>query len=595
MNSPPTKTPNFKFSAWGLDHWFVVCLLLIWTITIVVVNPSGDFPLMDDWVYGLVVRNILETGQFRFISPASSNLFTQAYWGALFCLPTGFSFLALRCSTIVLASMGITSLYSMIREINCPRKIAALASLLLIFNPYYLGLATTFMTDVPFTALLIICFYFYVIALKRDSKGHLAAALAIGFLALGVRQYALIFIAALCFGYLLKRGIRLSTLALATGTLSSAIAFQLLYQYWLRSSGQSPDSDPVTSSYFKGIATLLRAANLKDIISILIYIGAFTFPILWIYLHKLLSRKPFRPTIPGLLIAGCAGISVVLLWTRFQLPLFENILTHYGIGPLTLRDHFLLGLNHPAISPLGLRIWRLLSLGGAIGFLILSVLLAQALFLSAKHYNPFLSFSSKRVAIAQVGNAAIPDEEPYPYWLIATLAISIISYILILCIGHIFDRYILPLFPLSMILACSLLGAGPIAGHGLSSSNLWNSRASMPVLISLMSFYVYFSMASSHDYLAWSRARWQALHDVVVVKRISPRLIDGGYEFNGWYLSDRNYESTPEKSYWWVDQDDYMIASGLLKSYREIGRYAFQRWLPIENRPILVLRKTTID
>ncbi|MFN9058140.1 MAG: phospholipid carrier-dependent glycosyltransferase, partial [Cyanobacteriota bacterium] len=125
---------------------------MVWGCSVALVNPSGDYPLMDDWVYGLVVRNILETGQFRFISPASTNLFTQAYWGALFCLPSGFSFVALRLSTIVLAALGIASLYSIIREIGCSKILAALAALLLIFNPFYLSLANSFMTDVPFTA-----------------------------------------------------------------------------------------------------------------------------------------------------------------------------------------------------------------------------------------------------------------------------------------------------------------------------------------------------------------------------------------------------------------------------------------------------------
>lgn len=63
------------------------------------VVPVGDFPLNDGRVYGLAVRSIFETGRFALPSPASANVFAQAYWGARFCLPFGFSFTALLVAT----------------------------------------------------------------------------------------------------------------------------------------------------------------------------------------------------------------------------------------------------------------------------------------------------------------------------------------------------------------------------------------------------------------------------------------------------------------------------------------------------------------
>ena len=41
---------------------------------------------------------------------------TQAYWGALFCIPSGFSLIALRISTLVIAGLGVASLDGVIRE-----------------------------------------------------------------------------------------------------------------------------------------------------------------------------------------------------------------------------------------------------------------------------------------------------------------------------------------------------------------------------------------------------------------------------------------------------------------------------------------------
>jgi 4-amino-4-deoxy-L-arabinose transferase-like glycosyltransferase len=182
-----TNAEQSKRKEYPSDLSITLGLILIWIAAILLANSGGDFPLNDDWVYGLVVRNILKTGHFQFISPASSNLISQAYWGALFCIPSGFSFIALRLSTLVIGGLGVASLYDVTREVDSSKTTAALASLLLIFNPMYFGLAHTFMTDVPFTATITICFYFYTIALKRDRAIHLLLALFFALAALGIR------------------------------------------------------------------------------------------------------------------------------------------------------------------------------------------------------------------------------------------------------------------------------------------------------------------------------------------------------------------------------------------------------------------------
>ena len=60
----------------------ILIIIAIWTVMVIVVNPLGNFPLNDDWVYGLAVKSILEKGDFRLPSPAHTNLFFQAFWGA---------------------------------------------------------------------------------------------------------------------------------------------------------------------------------------------------------------------------------------------------------------------------------------------------------------------------------------------------------------------------------------------------------------------------------------------------------------------------------------------------------------------------------
>jgi len=101
-----------------------------------------------------------------------------------------------------------------------------------------------------------------------------------------------------------------------------------------------------------------------------------------------------------------------------------------------------------------------------------------------------------------------------------------------------------------------------------------------------------FSLAATHDYLSWNRARWKALNHLVHEKHISPRSIDGGFEFNGWHNYDPQYRYQAGKSWWWVHQDDYIISFGPITGYQKVETYHYSRWLPGGKGKIFILHKT---
>ena len=77
-------------------------------------------------------------------------------------------------------------------------------------------------------------------------------------------------------------------------------------------------------------------------------------------------------------------------------------------------------------------------------------------------------------------------------------------------------------------------------------------------------------------------------------ERIPPSQIDGGFEFNGWYLYRDDYDDwkyQPDKSWYWVDKDDYVVSFNRLPGYEQMKRYTFGRWLPWGEGNILVLKK----
>jgi len=102
-----------------------------------------------------------------------------------------------------------------------------------------------------------------------------------------------------------------------------------------------------------------------------------------------------------------------------------------------------------------------------------------------------------------------------------------------------------------------------------------------------------FSVATVRDYHAWNRARWEALHFAVDDLHLPSRQIDGGFEFGGWALYDPHYKVQPNKSWWWVTDDEYMVTFGEVSGYHTIRTFPFLRWLPPGEGRIHLLQRDT--
>ena len=144
-----------------------------------------------------------------------------------------------------------------------------------------------------------------------------------------------------------------------------------------------------------------------------------------------------------------------------------------------------------------------------------------------------------------------------------------------------FDRYLLLFVPAILVLVVT-----KETRSGYMPERRWRGALSLMLVL----VYATVAVAATHDYLAWNRARWMATRTLMEAG-VSPHQIDGGYEFNGWYLSDPNYRRKPNKSYWWVDDDEYVIASGPLKGYQELQRFSFRRWLLFADASVVVLHR----
>ena len=174
------------------------------------------------------------------------------------------------------------------------------------------------------------------------------------------------------------------------------------------------------------------------------------------------------------------------------MPLGRNILVKAGIGPLTLADVHLLGLaNYPLLGP---GWWALISLFSLVGGALLVLETGGWIKALLKGRADLFSLTAL-------------------VYLLALLPAPVL-----------FDRYLLPVAVLILI--------RPQARWRIEPA--FCKRALTGLALAHLAFWGFLSLAGSHDYMAWNRARWKGpgpSHP-----RAGPFLeeIDGGFEFNGW-------------------------------------------------------------
>jgi hypothetical protein len=551
------------------DIIYLLVITAIWIIMVILVNPIGDFPLNDDWAYGRTVKSVVETGDFQLTGWTAANLFSQVVWGALFSFPFGFSFTALRFSTLTLGLIGVLATYGLLKETNLNQQVSLLGALLVTINPIYFGLSNTFMNDVPFFGFATVSVYFFLRGLKGSTFAIVTGTL-IACIAILTRQSGLAIPLAFGCAYLMKKGVNLPNLIKGFFPALLGLGIQISYQQWLQLTMRSPDK------YGNQVRTLLHelASGLEHSLSnlttvtlfSLIYLGLFILPFSIIPVSEKLKEFPLRRQTLILLYSSTFLIVVMklLVSTYGLMPLHGNILGDLGIGPVILKNGELPKAPH--------FIWLIITVAGVVG---------GVLFLL------YLFFTIVQIFKRNSGSKLVEKD-----WL--TIFILALVCIYFLPIGFLglgpfgfYDRYLIFLLPLLMM----IVSVSPVNIHH------WKvSYRTLAIALIMMFAYGGFTVAATHDYLSWNRVRWQALHHLMQEDQISPSHIDGGFEFNGWYLYDDDYDDwkyEPDKSWYWVDNDDYVVSFNPLTGYEEVKRYTFKRWLPWGQGNILVLRKTT--
>ena len=281
-------------------------------------------------------------------------------------------------------------------------------------------------------------------------------------------------------------------------------------------------------------------------------LGLFLMPLAAIYLADHWGELSAKERKDRLLVV--VAFAPFLVRGVAEIPL-GNIIYDLGVGPKTLTDYFHFRLNDHTGA--GVALMSAIRAAAVVGG-------AGLVFCCADRFVDVLEkWKSKRSGV-KAGMEWFP-----------AVAIALYYPFLIL-FSAFFDRYLLPLIPLFALFLLDSEKKGPS-----SRAKIWAVSFACP-FTALMLF---FSVATTMDYLGWNRLRWKAI-EYLTERGVPHPDIDGGFEYSGWYVSEDN-------NYKWGKACDYKyrITFGELEGYEQIASFSYRRLLPPCRESVYVLRK----
>ena len=569
-------------------------IALLWCISIVIVNPVGDFPIIDDELYGPAVRTLVETGHYR-PPEATMTFITNGLWGALFCLPAGASFTALRFSTLVASLLGLFGLYTLVRDLGQPRWLCLVVTLTLAFNPAYYAMSHSFMTDVLFAVLCIWAAIFFARSLKSGSDLEIVLGTLLALGATLSRQIGIAIPIAFAGALILKRGTTWQTMLRAASPIGVCLIGLLGFYHFLAASGRLPATYDLFSNL--AISTLTHARTLfttpiSNWYCTVVYLGLFLLPILLCTIGGL-----FRSGTKGVFAVAAAGAATVILGAVVRthsglsnfMPLPEgHLLRKTGIGLPWLR-----GPDHvPALPE---------------AFWVCVTVLA---FIGAALLIFHISVWVLSVARSLLHRSSMSEAEIVTLFLLSCGIILLLPFIPI----RTTDRYLIACLPffaagtvnIPTLFSGATSGSGKSLRHGLRYGTF-----------GLLAAFCIFAVIGTRDYLAWHRVSAEASRNLMETGHVPAESIDGGTEFDFLYPAHASREDILDRlnklvrsrtQYFFTEQirkqfaviiamgwrpssPEYLVAFGPVPGYRVIQEYAYDNWMPRHVQKIVVLQR----
>ncbi len=479
----------------------VSIILLLYGLMVLLVPPEHEFPVNDDWIYATSVRKVLN-GIFVIPDWSQASQLTHALWGAGFARLFGFSFTTLTWSMIALAVLGSLVFYALLRRLDIAPLTALFGTLLLACNPLLIHLSYSFMTDVSFLTFTLLSCYCYLRGVQGNGEGWLWLGGAMAAVALLDRQTGLV-VALVAWVYLMLAGQLNWRRAFATLALPAlGLAGFLIWQA----------SQPLNEASLY-TATATRAAFADPLAAIAGRALRFSLalPTLGLFIPTLL-RWGGRLFVTVAALLG--SVVVWLYWYRGTVSFDVTIGNNFDSGGFQPPIFF-----HIPILTVG-------SSGLWLGLSVVAALLTAALL------NTILGAAfdwGQRIRLLpgdwwmRIRAGMQPAHFIYLAGLLLLLSGTVIT-------ADVFDRYFLPVMPAIILLL-------------LKQPSLQRSAYLRLHYIVLIPLFV-FSLVAQRDYFAYAGTRWTA-GQWLVSQGVKYEQMDGGFEWNGWWLYDKAVSETP--------------------------------------------------
>ncbi len=559
------------------DILAVLLLAAVWALVVAVVGVGGDYALNDDWAYAYTARHLLRTGELRILDWAAPSLATHALWGAGALRLLGDSAVSLRCGTLAWALGAVLCLHGLAREAFAPR-VAVMVALGLALSPWFVGLGFSYLTDVPWLAMMLAALLVFTRALHpRSAEPPRRALLALAGALVGAaalsRQFAIIttpaFAIVLGLDARRRDGARWAWPALR-GCLwfgAPVGALFLPFQLWYTHVHGATQANRETLANLGAVPASLVAVHLACILH---YAGLWLSPVALALLVQRRLREVVSARLAGGTLAVLGGYAVAqALSGRVDapsdmvhplMPYMGNVVYLVGIGPPTLSDAYWgrEPMPHAWLWP-----GVVLTVASTFGAVVGAGLLATTVRRVRRAWAEPEEGASRRelLRVLLLGFAGA-----YLLWHLSTGSL-------------IFDRYLLPLLPAVLWLG---LDAAP---EGLGRS---------PILVACAVVSGLVSVAGTREYLSWNDARDRAVR-ALDARGVPAADVDGGFEANG----PRHFEAFRQRTgkllhpgAFWVTGAPYRLSFGPARDPGcvTVERYPYWTWPGGGERAVYTLR-----
>lgn len=544
------------------------------TLAVLLINPLAELSWNDDWCYGRMAYEFARSGKLIYNGWAAAMVGPQALWGALWIKLFGFSLTTLRLSTLPIFMGCCLLLHSLHRRAGVREELSLFGSLAIVFSPIVLPLATSFMTDIFGLFLFLLTIQSALNALQSPRERALlwiGAVVLVGLAAGAIRQiFWLLPLVALGYTAWRKADRRVAAATGAGIALVGAAALSVWY---------SKQPLALSESVVPGIKGIVHnpVPSLLNILGLLMGVTLFLLPVVSGYVGQTLGQMPRNARLG--LVVGAVVLTGICLWQSWLFPWSFNICSEFGV----LRPSDTI-LGDPTLV-LGTVPRAVLSLVALLSSLVvLSVAWQQRRELLA----PLRRNDEVVVLLALYG---------LPYLAVALSRAGI---------GMSWDRYLIPIFPLVTILTLRSLGDRPLPR----------------IFWGVLALFGSYSIAVSHDYLAFLRAEASAIQ-TLQKRGIPNREIRANFEFDCWteldlsgYFNDprihnpadayknitdeqmRGLWPSDQKVPWWWRftpsvQGRYFISTTPIPGLENTPDppVTYQRWLPFQQASVRILQK----